>query len=93
MTMLRLDPGQESAVVRQVLSKVEKGIASLADGAPVFDSRGVAGLPEGFWPARRTAGGWIALIDEPSPFPAALASVGALDPTIGRNQTPAPNVA
>jgi len=67
-TMLRLDPGQESAVVHQVLSKGEKGMAVLADGAPAFDARGVSDLPEGFWPARRTAGGWIALIDEPSPF-------------------------
>lgn len=61
-TLLRLDPGQGSAVLRQTMSPSFSDF--LADGAPFFDTRDMDNLPPGLWPARRTAGGWIALIDD-----------------------------
>ena len=66
LTLLRLDPGTQSAVLHQTLRPGDRGVAILAEGAPAFDARGIADYPDGFWPARRTAGGWIALIDEPA---------------------------
>jgi hypothetical protein len=69
LTLLRLDPGQQSSVLHQTMRASDHGVAALADGAPAFDTRGIAGFPPGFWPARRTAGGWVALIDEPSAKP------------------------
>jgi len=68
MTLLRLDPGQQSPVIQQTFVRDDPDFNILADGAPAFDARGAGEYPEGIWPARRTAGGWIALIDEPAPF-------------------------
>ncbi len=62
LTLLRLEPGEQPALVRQSVSARQSEV--LSDGAPIFDSHGVPDFPPGFWPARRVAGGWVALIDD-----------------------------
>jgi hypothetical protein len=69
LTLLRLDAAARGSVVRQTLTPGDRGVNDLAEGAPMFDSRGIPSFPPGFWPARRTAGGWVALIDEVAPRP------------------------
>ena len=62
LTLLRLEPGEQPALLKQSVSALLG--ASLSDGAPIFDSHGAPEFPPGYWPARRVAGGWVALIDD-----------------------------
>ena len=62
LTLLRLEPGEQPALLKQSVSSLQGQV--LADGAPIFDAHGTPDFPPGFWPARRVAGGWVALIDD-----------------------------
>jgi hypothetical protein len=57
-----LEPGEHPALLKQSVSARQS--EALADGAPIFDAHGTPDFPPGFWPARRVAGGWVALIDD-----------------------------
>lgn len=63
-TLLQLDPMGELPIQRLICSATGHDAEVLLDGAPAYDARGLPDLPEGFWPARRVAGGWLALIDD-----------------------------